>query len=518
MSEDWKKYTDRSKNLESYHSITGKLVAFFSKILPRFSQREYLILLGIDDLDCVHEHERPKIFRGDNYNSIRDMLDMDKIKKNIKNKKINSIKKDELKKELYSILDSIDMYYVGTSRNNWQEKDFKKYDPAEIDKLRVYIDFKSEYDPVGCIYGFIQLAVFKEVKDDLFFGDHYNKDLKEFEEKVLKKYGAISMPATRAIISLHKRECPNIVATYELAEMYYYGNCNGIKKNMLKAYDLYEQAAGIDNLTREPDKMHCHPLALWALAYTLYNYHRKGSDLESCDTIPAIEEMDRKNKLSRLELAIKYAHVAMILNNNGPASNILGQIALLEEDEYPGITDLRTKYRMESAQHYFEYSVEQGYIYSLNNLAMLENELIFTDKVKETQHLNEMIRYLSLSAEQNEPWAANKLGELYRTGTVTCKKKISSSNEESKKTFNIINDEEAIKNYKLAIESFNDINSAWAYYNLLVHYPDNFKNNPQTIKEYVVNISQLRNQTVIDKTKKALPKKYGLNYDELLEG
>ena len=238
----------------------------------------------------------------------------------------------------------------------------------------------------------------------------------------------------------------------------------------------------------------CHPLALWALSYVYFNYHKKNTDLEKCATIPKIEDMDYG---VRLELAIIYAKASYLFLSSAPAANILGRILLTIETSDKQYYKLKEKYKLDDYEKYFEFAIKHEYVYSMNTMAMIESEKIFSDKNNKLLHLNKCIDHLKQSANKYEPWACNTLGEIYRTGKIERRKDIIGDKTNEVEMFDIINPDIAFTFYSRAVELFIDRNSAWAYANMLIYFPAHFKDNHALIKEYVDAVESIGNERAI---------------------
>ena len=211
-----------------------------------------------------------------------------------------------------------------------------------------------------------------------------------------------------------RKKDPNMFAQFSYAEMLYYGSISSIQQDIPKAYEYYKLAAGqLINPEDDPADSHLHPLALWSLACIFMDYHRK-KPLENC----MIEELDLLTERERLALAVRYAKTAYDLTGSAGAANTLGRLAQMNDSDIEGMEEIKEQYALEPAEKYFEYAAGKGYVYAFNNRALAELRLVFTDEAHAKEHLRNYKANLVKSAEQHEPWAANRLGEFYRTGTV----------------------------------------------------------------------------------------------------
>jgi TPR repeat protein len=411
-----------------------------------------------------------------------------------------------INRKLIQILDNISIYAI--KRCPKAQEDFKNYDTKCISLLRVYfLQKKDFFDLSYNIFLLIYFAVYKHLPADFFYGSDYKKDLKEFNETVICKYGVTSSPGVRAIIALAEREKPNIFALYEYADMLYYGNLNGPQKDLYKAFHTYQKAAGLNRINHIIEST-CNPLALWSLAFIYFNYRNSSSPELGHFPVGTIPELDSLSKLEKIEGATHYALAAFQLTEDAPSANLLGRITSIREDELPGIARIKQKYSLNSSEEYFKYASEQGYVYATNNLANTELEQIFNTSDNLCTHIERYISLLKLSAEKYEPWAANSLGEIYRTGEI--------KNRKTNQSIPYKTDSQlANKYYHLAIDYFNDINSAWAYANLIVYYPEEYINNYQRFVQHNEKIEKLKNARARELVNEHLLDTY-CNYPEIL--
>ncbi len=508
----WEDYKNKNKE-----TITKQVYSWLLDLNIVSNEEVFLEMLDINS--TVGIHDKTKIFWGDYFTLFQETIDLTKFENKLQDSKINTQSSTTINKKLISIIETAELYLTQNKRSNdWSEKSFEQYDRTFIDKLINYYNFKKDVcDVCYNIRLLMDFAIHKTLPDDFYYGKNYTNDMHEFNNEVVKLYGVTSKPAIRAIISLSTREKPNIVALYELADMFYYGNQNGIKQDIPRAYSLYEKLAGIGSKSTDINDEVCHPLALWSIAYILLNYHR-AAELKTCDSIPQIDQMDSENKLKRIELALRYADVARgFMTNEGPALNILGKIALLDEDEFPGITEIRTSYELKDADHYFAKAAEAGYVYSLNNLGLKEIDMIFSDPDHRNEHITKSFEYLSASASKYETWAGVELGEIYRTGTFTRRKNIiGPKTGEIYHSDTLVDNEKAIKYYKTAVEYMLDTNSAWAYYNLITYYPSIYQDNMDELKTALLKMQSIGNEKAFNKTMSTLTDTYKLSFTEII--
>jgi len=154
-----------------------------------------------------------------------------------------------------------------------------------------------------------------------------------------------------------------------MASMEYYGIITG-KPRYEKAYEYYLIAAKYN-----------HPVANWAIGYLYYN---------GC--------IGNKSKRD-LFLALQYFNKAKKLKCSN-AYNSLGLI--LKNGNFPHINKNISK-----AISMFEKAIELGNIYAYNNLG----------KIYENQKdYEKAFKYYIIAADNEESWAANKIGEFYYKG------------------------------------------------------------------------------------------------------
>ncbi len=380
--------------------------------------------------------------------------------------------KDLLNPRLIDLLMSVDHY--GTSNG-----DTVPYNSELKTQLLSYFQVtKDNYSIERNIYLLIYFAVRKSLPANFYFGYGYRQQLNEFNEKVICRYGVNSKPGTRAIIEL--AESGNIFALYEHADMLYYGTGADNTPDYERAIVYYQKAAGLSRIDQQiKNKGLCNPLALWSLSYIYFNYHRRVELKE----IENISELERLSPEERLEYAIKYAKWAISMTSCAPAENILGVISRsLSENQ-------RTQYSLKSPIDYFNSAKKYDYIYAYNNIASIELDSIFLDPQNAESHLKAYLENLTISAKKMEPYAANTLGKFYLSGKITTK--IDDQSYSNTYT-NYINPDTAKEYFKLAISAYRDGYSAWAYANLIVHFPEEYKNDIGLLAKYFKQCCNLK--------------------------
>ena len=318
----------------------------------------------------------------------------------------------------------------------------------------------------------------------------YERDLKEFSEQILEKTGIYSPAGQREIMCL--ADNGNLAALKLNADLIYYKKI--LRKDPYReAFQLYLESAGLTPDEKEgfTSKKSGYPLSWWILGYYLVNYKRD-SLLKNCETIESIERMSSTLRLSTaLSLAascIRYVDAPGALNLIG---RILAEASRGEEiftALQPVIKD-SLKVPCDNAEQcsalseeYFTQAAEKGYIYAANNLAAKEAERILSLSEEEENgelktHLERYIRYLKLSADKYEPYAANRLGLFYMNGEIR--------NDNTKKGFREYVDFALAKQYFQKATKYPDANSAWAYFNLIKYFHKDYDKNIELLNEHM---------------------------------
>ena len=502
---------ENTKIIDTNHGLIGNLFLEFKKHSLVLNHEDFFkYLISADYIPYSNTNVWAFISKHDYFNrscyddTYKALCNIDEYLENTRRlcKKLDITQRASLNEKLYQILKDITEYCSKRTTNG--KAVFSLYNENIKKKLLGYYYIKKEhYSLEYNIYLFIFFAVCKTLPDNFFYGINYRNDLKEFNDKIVCKYGVTSEPGIRAIIEL--AETNNIFALYEYADMLYYGKINGQIRNLELAIQIYNKAAGINVVTGAIESA-CHPLALWTLAYIYFNYHRKKNELENCETIPYIEMLSIEQ---RIEKSIIYAQASMDIIDSVAAANVLGRIAQVAPYY------LKEKYNLQTADYYFNHSAAGGYIYAFNNLANIELHKIFFDEDNKAKHLKSFIDYLYASAKRYEPWAATTLGRFYLNGIVTLK----GENSQDDLTTNFpsfINKDKAKECFKLATNYFNDSNSAWAYENLITNFPEDYTSNIDLLKKHVLRIKELRNKKAFNALKDEIPNVYK-NFPEILD-
>lgn len=347
-----------------------------------------------------------------------------------------------------------------------------------------------------------------------YCNDNYKEYFSEYAKRVLQRFGFSSESAQREIICI--ANAGNVVAKKTYADLLFYKKI--LRKNAYRdAFYMYLEAADIS--VDEDGELVCngngYPLAFWPIGYYLVNY-RCESLLLKCEEIEVIERMSR---IDRLKIALELAAQCMNCIDTPGAVNLIGRI-LLESaekqnlfDEMSGLINevlacdfcenvglirgVTTKAECKSCgDAFFRAAADNGYVYSCNNLANREalalievadlcNEDDELVRHEITKHVDAYIHYLTQSADRYEPYAANKLGLFYMIGEVKA------AGNKEKIYFKDRIDTAKAKEYFTKATVFPDVNSAWAYFNLIKYFPKEYKQNLDLMNEHMGYIKEL---------------------------
>ena len=299
----------------------------------------------------------------------------------------------------------------------------------EVAKQRVIDHINYARELFGLPYfirWYLYFALYNSAPIDFSINRKTIKDLREFSRCCIRQFGTTSKHGIMEIIRLAEREeNPNIIAKCEYADILYYGQVDGIKRDINKAYQLYKEAAGVVDIDNckdsEISSLHttAYPQALWSVGQIIFNYDNTRVNLPLPEHEP-IEEIRDLDQIDRIKLAYTRASQAYGMTPGLPAAaNLLGQIAQLTENECPGIEDFKKTKHMEDCSFYFNKAKDGGWVYAYNNLALEELRQLTNnvDNFEERKgHIYNCIKYLHKAAILNEPWAANTLGLYYLEG------------------------------------------------------------------------------------------------------
>lgn len=411
--------------------------------------------------------------------------------------------------------------------HNKENLEFIPYDKDQQKFLYSYLQINKDAFSTGDILYYL-IYFFLHKKNPPAISNRI--DLISFDNSILSMYGARADSAVRAIISMAtKTNCNNIYAMYEYADMLYYGTTHGVNQNFTKALEYYRKAAGI--IQTENNDIHNsisgHPLAYWSLAYIYFNYKKAGTKLENA----YIEELEKLTYDKRVEKAITYAQYSLVNNDCASAYNILGNISY-EADE-----STQKKFGLKPAIKYYEIAANKGYSYAYNNLAKCYAEKIILNSTspKITEWLNEYIKNLGKSSELNDNYASNTLGRFYMEGTLRTriegkeksldiKDWIISTHFNTKNNYENISfkDIQMIKDistkyYRKAFQYILDENSAWAIYNMLTNYMNEFDKTFSTTEERNAILNQVGSLGCKAVNDKIIANKASFDYDHGIE-
>ena len=198
----------------------------------------------------------------------------------------------------------------------------------------------------------------------------------------------------------------NPYASFELGEMEYTGIMSGSPR-YIKAYEYFKIAASQN-----------HPRANWLIGKML------------------LEGQIGKKKNEDLEKAFKYLKKAEELGSIA-ATNTIGLCYL------NGLIPSVPKNEEKAIKH-FKKAAKEDYVYAYNNLGKIKEE---------KKDLEKAFKYYLFSANLEESWASNKLGEWYRKGIYVKK-----------------DEKKAYEYFKKATEVPKNILDHWAYYNIAKYY------------------------------------------------
>ncbi len=338
----------------------------------------------------------------------------------------------------------------------------------------------------------------------------YENYLKQYNDRILKIYGVSSKTSEREIICMSEEG--NTVALTLYADMVYYKKL--LRHNPERdAFKLYMKAASmeIDDEGKWKSGDDAYPLAFWNVGFYLLNYRRE-SVLKKCEKIDVIENMSIEDRLiTAFELAITcldYVQVPGAVNLMGRIMNEISEDGelfsktstslqcIIKEHDLSYVSEEELNFETPEdlkslSDCFFEKAATEGYVYACNSLALREADKIYKLMQDENgaseeeidKAVNKYIKYLKISADRYEPYAANRLGLFYRTGEilggfgkVSYKKYISNA---------------VAKEYFEKATVYPDENSAWAYLNLLKYYHQDYDKDIDLMNEHMEYIKEL---------------------------
>lgn len=260
------------------------------------------------------------------------------------------------------------------------------------------------------LYFYIYFAITDYLHEKMAYEnyDSLEKDIKEYTENVLLSVGSSGIPGMSKLYALaNKNDSPNIIALYEMGELEYYGR--GPSGN---AANHFEEAYGYYKATLELNEV--HPLALWSIAYIMFNYKRENTELENAIITELDDYIAKQGKNRNWYMEIIYNVEESYAYGCAAAANLIGKIIDAPEELFP--TKYKISYRYKKAEDYYKESAMRGYMYGMNNYAQKLIEKANNLSEKENEYYSEALKYLKQSADMGEPWAANKMGLYYLKG------------------------------------------------------------------------------------------------------
>lgn len=333
---------------------------------------------------------------------------------------------------------------------------------------------------------------------------------------LIQKFGASSPISEREVISL--AEEGNVVALKAYGDLFF--NHKVMRKYPYRdAFSKYLSASGITFAVNGgwQSSGKSYPTAFWMVGYYLFTYHMDGL-LLNCESIPAIERLTRPE---RLAMALQLAKACIDSAPAPGAYNLIGRIltelsedaalsAEMDLDLESLLTELHHTPITTVANDYFVKAAECGYVYACNNLATREISSLLTledasdmnrdtnsspDQVTDqvanqiadqiAEHIKNYIHYLTIAADRFEPYAANRLGLFYLQGQIQV------PGESRTLYYKDYCNVQLAKEYFTKATIHPDINSAWAYFNLIKFFPKDYSANIDLLNEHMEYIKQL---------------------------
>lgn len=248
------------------------------------------------------------------------------------------------------------------------------YVPIKTKKtILTHINKKNYYEAFTTMLFFIIL----EKKQPIYEEDEINYTIEEIIKNTnlsvndLNNFLAIQFKEGINFIPSLKKLAKenNPYALYELGNLEYKGTIAGYPRYDL-SFDYHLKAANYD-----------HPTSNWMLAHMIIN--KKIGSLS----------------VDEITLAWKYLKKAEELESIS-ALNTIG-ICYLNGYTQNKETDIN------KAIKYFKKAAEKNYIYAYNNLGII---------AEKNKNYEEAFNYYLISANEEESWACNKIGEFYRKG------------------------------------------------------------------------------------------------------
>jgi TPR repeat protein len=379
-----------------------------------------------------------------------------------------SFSKDKILDKLVSNLENTNEYKTKINSKNPKTH---VYDSKAKERLIYHISNDRELFKLShFIKWYIYFALNNSIPDDFSVNERTKRDLEEYSDSVIRKFGMTSKFAIREIVKLANRVPPNTVALYEYGDLFYYGNAEGIDHDINKAFETYKRAACIDSEIATD----ANPMALWSLAYIYLNYHTSRMNIPLA-VDEKIDEIEKLSYLDRIKIAYVRASQAYSISKLPAAANVIGQVARFTDEDpgCEGIDAFKKEKHLRECTYYFSLAADNGYVYANNNLAAEEMKQIIKEKDNpqlQRLHIRRYEALLKKSVTLGDAWAANKLGCFYLEGI-----KIEIPNQENPLTIvTTINPENAYFYFREAFKSYHegfyDVYCAWACAHLYKSY------------------------------------------------
>lgn len=324
---------------------------------------------------------------------------------------------------------------------------------CQYNEIEVPEDIKSDY--FRLLLFFLKACVNQKnplnefIKQKKISSNH----LKEYLKEVVWKDGISGKAGIRNILYLAEhslaegKDKKNPFILYEAGEIEYYGRGRSHIPDYEKAYQYYQEAATEFQ----------HPLALWSMGYMIMNLAEKGE---------ALSVHNQLSREKRYERALVLFNACLMQDAKcGAAYNSLGKACKNNNIPEP----LKEKYIYKwgcDAKELFQKSRKNGNVYGMNNYydCLVKGSRNKEEEIRK-KALEEAFEVIKEAAALLNPWAANRLAEIYFQGKI-----------DGVKINNVERDIELAKRYyEIAVYTQLDDNCYWGNYN----YVNNILLNPQ---------------------------------------
>ncbi len=324
----------------------------------------------------------------------------------------------------------------------------------------------------------------------MIWDESYLNDLNTYTEEVVARAGVSSRSAEREVI--YMAEKGNLVCTKLYGDMIFYKKIH-VPHAQTEAFNLYMAASGLTVMENGEwrQKGPAYPQAYWMVAYYLMNYKRE-SDLKDGETNPVLDALPLAK---RFGMAAELTRACLAKSQVPGALNLMGRIlkeASREQELYEAVNESLSFASPEEMKQasvaYYEAAADAGYAYACNNLAASEAErIVELSEAGKTEEIpavvDRYLRWLKSSADRFEPYAANRLGLFYRTGEVRGTNGTVHLREYT--------NAELGREYFYKAVKYPEKSSAWAYFNLLKYYHQDYDNNIDLMNEHMERIKEL---------------------------